>query len=164
MSGSASVLTSVFAMRTSAFNDFLYAPVGEEENGMVLTALSALARLGVDPWAEAARLSALPRDAATKRLSAIISGSSHGQWAASAVNDIAARLAALLPPSQAHDAQSTAIMPAKSRPSAMAIVFLMIFFVNALAFTLLSHHGPEAAADQNISDNSGSVDPKAPLP
>src|ERR1700742_3475712 len=82
---------AVFAMRTSAFNDFLYAPVGEEENGMVLTALSALARLGVDPWAEAARLSALPRDAATKRLSAIISGSSHGQWAASAVNDIAAR-------------------------------------------------------------------------
>jgi hypothetical protein len=35
---------------------------------MVLTVLSALARCGVDPWGEAARLNEFPRDAPAKRL------------------------------------------------------------------------------------------------
>jgi hypothetical protein len=40
----------------SDFDAFLFAPVGEERNGMLLSVLSALARLDVDPWQEAARL------------------------------------------------------------------------------------------------------------
>jgi hypothetical protein len=91
------VPSTVFSLRTSAFNDFLYAPVGEEGNGMVLTMLSALARSGVDPWRQAARLSELPREAAAKRLVSIISGMPRGQWAESEVEDIAARLADFLP-------------------------------------------------------------------
>ena len=72
---------SVFSLRTSAFNDFLYATVGDEDNGMVLTMLSVLARCGVDPWNEAARLNELPTEAATKRLTLMISGQPRGQWA-----------------------------------------------------------------------------------
>src|SRR5579872_3785752 len=87
----------VFSLRTSTFHDFLLAPIGEEENGMVLTALSALARSGVDPWDEAARLSQLPRETATTNLTSIISGLPNGRWAQSAVGNIAARLIALLP-------------------------------------------------------------------
>lgn len=52
----------------SVFNDFLYAPVGAEVNGMDLTVLSALARRNVDPWKQAAELCALPNGAGTRLL------------------------------------------------------------------------------------------------
>ena len=49
---------------TARYNDFLFAPIGEQENGMQLSVLSALARINVDPWEEAARLATMsPGDA-----------------------------------------------------------------------------------------------------
>ena len=36
------------------FDDFLCASIGEEENGMALSVMSAFARRNVDPWEEAA--------------------------------------------------------------------------------------------------------------
>ena len=50
------------------FERFLYASVGEDRNGYVVTVLSTLARLGLDPWKEAAELVTLGRDAAQARL------------------------------------------------------------------------------------------------
>src|SRR5579859_1991129 len=47
-----------------AYDAFLFESLGVQENGMDLSVLSALARAGVDPWAEAKRLAALPRQAA----------------------------------------------------------------------------------------------------
>jgi hypothetical protein len=44
------------SIQQSQFNDFLFAPIGNERNGMLLTVLSALARLDVDPWREAASM------------------------------------------------------------------------------------------------------------
>jgi hypothetical protein len=38
----------------SEFDGFLYARIGEDSNGMLLSVLAALARLDVDPWEEAA--------------------------------------------------------------------------------------------------------------
>jgi hypothetical protein len=38
-----------FSLIHSEFNEFLFAPVGKEENGAVLTVLLALTRLGIDP-------------------------------------------------------------------------------------------------------------------
>jgi len=165
MSGNTTLPHSAFALRTSVFNDFLYAPVGEEENGMVLTALSALARLGVDPWDEAARLSEMPQETATKRLTSIISGVPHGQWAASAVGDIAARLASLLPGKQAAVVQSQAATSATHRPSAAVVtMFLFIFLANALAFTMLRNHEVPSAVGQNAAVGSTEAPPQAPLP
>lgn len=54
------------------FDDFLYAPIGEEKNGMLLSVLSALARLDLDPWQEATELAGLPRENATQRLASLI--------------------------------------------------------------------------------------------
>ena len=54
------------------FDDFLCASIGEEENGMALSVMSAFARRNVDPWEEAGRLSRLPRDVATRELCAMI--------------------------------------------------------------------------------------------
>ncbi len=52
---------------------FLYAPVGEDRNGSAVSVLSMLARLGLDPWKEAAGLSTLRREAALSRLGKLLS-------------------------------------------------------------------------------------------
>jgi hypothetical protein len=56
----------------SQFNDFLFASIGEERNGMLLSVVSALARLNVDPWQEAANLAQLPVTTAARRLASLI--------------------------------------------------------------------------------------------
>ena len=56
----------------SEFDAFLFAPIGEDKNGMLLSVVSALARLNVDPWQEAAQLAGLPGDTATRRLASLI--------------------------------------------------------------------------------------------
>jgi len=79
------------------FNDFLFAFVGEEESGVELTVLSALARLGLDPWGEAANLSKLSREAATSALAAKIAALPKGHWKESDIRSIAVRLVNCLP-------------------------------------------------------------------
>ena len=80
----------------SAFNNFLYAAVGDDNNGMVLTVLSALARQNVDPWEEAADLSRLPRETARTKLVAML-GALPGQSSLVDRTAIAGRLIPLLP-------------------------------------------------------------------
>ncbi len=60
------------ASMSNAYDAFLFESLGIEENGMDLSVLSALARAGVDPWAEAKRLAALPRQAAIAAIAAIL--------------------------------------------------------------------------------------------
>jgi hypothetical protein len=86
-----------YSLGHSEFNDFLFACVGEEKSGAELTVLSALARLGLDPWAEAVRLSELTKEAATNALATAIHSLPEGDWKASDVQSIAARLIARLP-------------------------------------------------------------------
>jgi len=83
------------------YNDFLFAPIGEDSNGNFLSVLSALVRLDVDPWQEAADLARLPFDAAVKRLSVLIMALPDQLSAHRDSGTIAARVIALLPPSRA---------------------------------------------------------------
>ena len=86
-----------YSLGHSQFNDFLFAFVGEEKSGARLTVLSALARLGFDPWAEAARLSDLTREVAASALAATIVTLPEGNWKASDSRSIADRLVDRLP-------------------------------------------------------------------
>lgn len=86
-----------YSLGHSQFNDFLFAFVGEEKSGARLTVLSALARLGFDPWAEAARLSELTKEVAASALAATIAGLPEGNWKASDSRSIAGRLVDRLP-------------------------------------------------------------------
>src|SRR6476660_554108 len=79
------------------FDDFLYAPIGADRNEMPLTVLSALSRLDLDPWEEAAELSELPTDTATQRLGTLIAQLPGGRWANADSKAIADRLIDLLP-------------------------------------------------------------------
>jgi hypothetical protein len=49
-------LSARFSLLHSDLNDFLFAPVGDQQNGMPLNVMSALIRLDIDPWKEAKRL------------------------------------------------------------------------------------------------------------
>ena len=85
---------------TPKFDDFLFARI--DENGETpLSVLSVLARLGIDPWEEAARLAQLPRTVAARRLAssiAAIPGAPSAYLDAGTVSD---RLISLLPPPHA---------------------------------------------------------------
>jgi hypothetical protein len=87
----------VFALGESDLNRFLFADIGPERSGMPLTVISALARLGLDPWQEAGRLARLPRTVATDGLAALIAGMPASLWSVSDATPIAASLVALLP-------------------------------------------------------------------
>jgi hypothetical protein len=61
-----------FNLHHSDLQEFLFAPVWDEKDGTPLSILSALARLGMDPWGEAARLAEMPRAGAVSALAAIL--------------------------------------------------------------------------------------------
>jgi hypothetical protein len=86
-----------FSVLRSDLNDFLFASVGDQQNGMPLSVISALTRLGVDPWEEAARLAALPKVLATEALAPMISRLSIRRPQRSDNVAIAQRLVGLLP-------------------------------------------------------------------
>ncbi|MEO5626072.1 MAG: hypothetical protein ABIQ70_08715 [Dokdonella sp.] len=79
------------------FDDFLFAPIGEEKDGMLLRVVSALARLDLDPWEETANLARLPRQAATERLTEFIVSLPNSPSADLDPGAIAAGLIARLP-------------------------------------------------------------------
>jgi hypothetical protein len=56
----------------SEFEQFLYAPICEDPEGMTLSVLSALARRDIDPWTEAARLCQLPEETAVEQIIALL--------------------------------------------------------------------------------------------
>jgi len=86
-----------YSLGQSEYNAFLFAAVGEEKTGMQLTVQTALIRLGFDPWQEAARLSGLSKAAAVQALTAAMARLPEGDWNASALPEIAARLVGSLP-------------------------------------------------------------------
>jgi hypothetical protein len=108
-SGPNMALPEKFSLLHSELNDFLFAQMGEEESGAPLSVLSALTRLGIDPWAEGARLSDLPRDVAAQVLVPMIVMFPEEKRGSSDVRALAERLAALLPQRDAAK-HATAVM------------------------------------------------------
>lgn len=90
-------LRDEYTLHQSDLGDFLSAVLWEEKNGSRLSVLSALARLDVDPWAEAARLAVLPKDVAASALVVILRQLPGQQPDASEAAVIADRLVTLLP-------------------------------------------------------------------
>jgi len=90
-------LPARFSLLQSDLNDFLFASVGDEQNGMALNVISALTRLGIDPWEEAARLAALPKALAAEALAPMIARLPVGRPLPSDSVAISHRLVQLLP-------------------------------------------------------------------
>jgi hypothetical protein len=88
---------SAFLSR-SELDEFLFAPVIDDANGMTVSVLSMLARAGVDPRSKAAELARMTVGKATDTLTSFIGESLQGLLSHDDTETIAARLAALLPP------------------------------------------------------------------
>jgi hypothetical protein len=88
---------SAATCRRSSFDDFLYASIREEANGAPLSVLSALARLGLDPWKEAASLAQLSRERAAQKLMSLIETLPHALSTDPVAEAVVPRLIALLP-------------------------------------------------------------------
>ena len=123
------------------FDQFLGAPISEDRNGMTLSVLSALARLDLDPWREATSLSRMPRDAAAKRLTALIDALPREPASAVPSQTSAADLVALLPKSKTPNVRSSdeAFAATGLREQqivmafgAFAIMMLIVFAISAL--------------------------------
>jgi hypothetical protein len=119
----------------SEFDDFLYASIGVENNGMLLSVLSALARLNVDPWEEAARLARLPREAASRFLANLIAAQPAGSSQRADPETEALRLIALLPQRVAapSNPEAPSTGPISTRPRLIRhliyyILLTLIFF------------------------------------
>lgn len=78
------------------YDAFLYASVCETDE-MTLSVLSVLARLDIDPWQEADRLTQLSRDEAINSLASKIWQSNSDRWSPSEASLLAVRLIELLP-------------------------------------------------------------------
>jgi hypothetical protein len=80
-----------------AYNAFLFASLTTDDSGAApLSTVSALARLDLDPWREAAELTRLSQATATRRLAALLARASGGQPLPDP-EAVAVRLVALLP-------------------------------------------------------------------
>ena len=90
-------LSARFSLLHSDLNDFLFASVGDKQNEMPLSVISALTRLGLEPWEEAARLAALPKALAVEALAPMIARLSLAWQQRSDNLAIAQRLVGLLP-------------------------------------------------------------------
>jgi hypothetical protein len=88
-----------FSTLNASYDDFLFAQVCEDANGMRLSVLSALARMNVDPWEETGRLAAMPKAIAEKTLLSALDRVSGRSWKSPEAAAIAVRLVRLLPPS-----------------------------------------------------------------
>jgi len=86
-----------FALPGSGLNAFLFADVGTEQNGSPLTVLSVLARLGKDPWAQAAEWDKMPNAAKIEGLTRCISQMPLRPSDLAAARGTSGRLVTLLP-------------------------------------------------------------------
>ena len=87
-------------------DNFLFAAVGAERDGIPLTMASTLARLGLDPWDEAARLSSLDRREAAEQLARLIAELPDARRSLAEARDIAGGLIEQLP--RHHDGEQSA--------------------------------------------------------
>ncbi len=139
------------------FDNFLFASIDDDRNGPLLSVVSALARLEVDPWKEAASLARMPRDQAKQRLTSLIASLPKGATTSLSPEIIAARLIALLP--QAGSVNTAA--PATLRQVApilhsrlfVGLAVLALLLVGYFIFTARASNAPEDAPGAPAATN-----------
>ena len=90
-------LRELFRPLRPDLDKFLFATVGAEQNGIPLSMVSALTRLGLDPWVEAGRLSSLGKREAVEQLARLIAELPDTQRPLAEARDIASGLVEQLP-------------------------------------------------------------------
>jgi len=152
-----------YSLLDSEFNDFLFAPIGEETNDMPLTVISALARLDIDPWREAARLTRLPKELATQSLTSTIEGLSSGRWAPSESRVIAGRLVQLLPSRRNSNVSSVAPNSSFRQIRSLAMMWLIYSVVLGALLMVGNHVSPSYIKHTDAHLTNAISPPQPPL-
>ena len=137
---------------------------------MLVSVVSALARLDIDPWQEADELARLPREAAMARLASWIAALPEGPWAQPDPGKTAGRLIALLP----RQVRSNVALPhqtlARHRRStqfplliAPYMIIIMMAFMLGAQFIMASLQ-PQAHVGNSQAAASSTVAPDIPPP
>ncbi len=144
--------TDVFALQNSKLNEFLFAEIGVELNGSTLTTLSALARLGKDPWAEAARWAREPKADAIEWLTANIVEMPLCSQDIHDARSTAARLVSLLPMQS-----RSSVIDATSRtvPKWGWMVLAYFWICLALNASMALSHKPDPAVPTPVVQPTG---------
>ncbi len=146
-----------FAPMLPELDRFLFASVGEEVNGMPLSVLSALSRLGLDPRGEAARLSRLAGEAAGDQLARTIAQLPDRGWTSSETRKIAGGLIELLPRAMTRGTDDVGAGRVNRkfgiRPSPLLIVLAL---AGALLIGLVAQHGSLSSDGHQQAPQAGS--------
>jgi hypothetical protein len=147
------------------FDRFLFASIGEDRHGQLLSVISVLARSDLDPWLEAVSLSRMSQGMATARLGGLIAALPDGPPSSRPVDAVAGELVALLPQT-AKWAPPPKAAPPKAAPllavmtpngrfglGVVALALLMAFSLLFSTHTPLGADqiGPPLAPDQRDS-------------
>lgn len=127
-----------FHQGATPYDRFLYAELGQDEAGNTVSVLSALARMGRDPWDEAAELSALPSAGAQTRLEALLARFSDVPAARRATRASTPQLVALLTPIATTKTRAGNVLPIsfKMPGVGLCIAFLMVVVFLVQTFIL----------------------------
>jgi hypothetical protein len=144
------VLRNGYAPELPEMDPFLFASVSEEIEGIPLSVLSALSRLGVDPRSEAARLSQLARDAAADQLTRMLTRLPDRHWTSLEVRRTATRLVELLPSNKHQEnAQLSGSAGRTASPRASHLLMYLALtgalLIGFIAHGCLSSEGRDAA-------------------
>jgi hypothetical protein len=126
---------------------------------MQLSVLSALARLDVDPWQEAASLARLPGPTAAQRLASLIAALP--DWSSARLDS--SRLIALLPRRNLTTALRTT-KPAGATTNSRTVIYMIVFLIFSLAVQsiLATRHLPTPIDKTHASASTDP--PKVPPP
>jgi hypothetical protein len=136
------------------FDEFLYSPIAADANGMPLTLLSALARLGVDPWEEAASIASLSRESALQKLGSVLASVPNGPAPGADTETVATHLVTLLH----RQPQRQAGRPENPSPGATAApskgARRALYYIAALLFLIVGQWAVLLWHEQNPADTS----------
>lgn len=134
-------MRSLYAPLRPDLDDFLFATVGEERDGMPLSVMSALTGLGLDPWIEATRLSSLERREAVEQLIPTIARLPGDRWAPAQIRQIALGLIELLPSTNRARAAGDAAPQAGAKIAPSMTFWLVCLLLAAAAIACMVGNG-----------------------
>jgi hypothetical protein len=126
------------------FNGFLFEQIGLDDRGRQVTVVSALARLDMDPWAEAERLSRLPDETAALSVAMVLSRLPEIAVGITGPQQTAMRLVQLLPKRLLRHPPKSLLQRAATLhglPRAVAAgMFCSVIFLFLAQIFIQSHH------------------------
>jgi hypothetical protein len=149
----------------SEFDSFLFAPIGEDRKGTVVSVLSAFARLGFDPWQQAADIARLPREVAKTKLAAMIATLPGMSSSPAEPAVVASRLVALLPDparplAASRDAWLGADQPVDRLSPRFILLIVLLMVMGLAAQFFVASQQPSDSADAGAPQASDSAGPQ----